>query len=53
MAQVATADQNGGHQTQQADNRHTRRIAQFVSGLTYDKTPPKYASASNYSSWIR
>ena len=38
MAQAATADKHG-HQTEQADNRHTRAIAQFVSGLTYEKIP--------------
>jgi 2-methylcitrate dehydratase PrpD len=39
MAQAATAAKDGGHQTELADNRYTRRIAQFVSGLTYDKIP--------------
>lgn len=38
MAQAATAEKHG-HQTEQADNRYTRRIAQFVSGLTYEKIP--------------
>ena len=38
MAQAAVAEKHG-HQTEQADNRHTRRIAEFVSGLTYEKIP--------------
>ena len=38
MSNAATAD---GHQTQQADNHYTRGIAQFVSGLNYDKIPPE------------
>ncbi|MDB5927583.1 MAG: MmgE/PrpD family protein, partial [Betaproteobacteria bacterium] len=39
MAQAAVAERHDGEQTQQADNRYTRRIAQFVSGLTYEKIP--------------
>ena len=39
MAHAATAERHEGHQTQQADNRYTRKIAQFVSGLTYEKIP--------------
>jgi 2-methylcitrate dehydratase PrpD len=39
MAQTATAAKHGEHQTLQADNRYTRKIAQFVSGLTYEKIP--------------
>ena len=39
MAQAATAEKHGEHQTLQADNRYSRKIAQFVSGLTYEKIP--------------
>jgi len=39
MAKTATAEKHDGHQTQQADARYTRKIAQFVSGLTYEKIP--------------
>lgn len=39
MANAATTERLDGHQTQQADNRYSRKIAQFVSGLTYDKIP--------------
>lgn len=39
MAQAATAEKHGEHQTLQAENRYTRRVAQFVSGLTYEKIP--------------
>ena len=38
MAQAATAEKHG-HQTEQADNLYSRKIAQFVSGLTYEKIP--------------
>lgn len=44
MAQAATAEKHDGHQTQQADNRYTRKIAQFVSGLTYEKIPAEVRS---------
>ena len=37
MATAAAATES--HQTEQADNRYTKRIAQFVSGLNYDKIP--------------
>ena len=39
MAQAATAEKHDGAQTEQADNRYTKKIAQFVSGLTYEKIP--------------
>ena len=39
MAQAATAVKHEGAQTEQADNRYTKKIAQFVSGLTYEKIP--------------
>jgi 2-methylcitrate dehydratase PrpD len=39
MAKAAAAEKHDGHQTQQADARYTRKIAQFVSGLTYEKIP--------------
>src|SRR6187397_2502987 len=39
MAHAATAERHEGQQTQQADNRYSRKIAQFVSGLTYEKIP--------------
>ena len=38
MAHAATAERHEGQQTQQADNRYTRKIAQFVSGLTLGAT---------------
>lgn len=38
-AQAAARTQEHGHQTQVTDNPYTRRIAQFVSGLTYEKIP--------------
>lgn len=38
MAQAATAERHE-HQTEQADNRYTRGIAKFVSGLSYEKLP--------------
>jgi 2-methylcitrate dehydratase PrpD len=44
MAKAATADRHEGHQTQQADNRYSKRIAQFVSGLTYEKIPAEVRS---------
>ncbi|MPZ45596.1 MAG: MmgE/PrpD family protein [Betaproteobacteria bacterium] len=39
MTQAATSEAHGEHQTTQADNRYTKKIAQFVSGLTYEKIP--------------
>jgi hypothetical protein len=39
MAQTAAAARHDEHQTKQADNRYTRQIASFVSGLTYEKVP--------------
>ena len=27
------------HQTEQADNKYSRKVAQFISGLSYDKIP--------------
>lgn len=39
MAQAAARPQEHGDQTQVTDNPYTRRIAQFVSGLTYDRIP--------------
>ena len=36
---MAGGANHDGHQTELADNRYTKQIAQFVSGLTYDKIP--------------
>lgn len=36
---ASAAASKDGHQTEQADNRYTKKIAQFVSGLNYDKIP--------------
>src|SRR3990172_2255891 len=44
MANASTGERQDGHQTQQADNRYTRKIAQFVSGLTYEKIPAEVTS---------
>ena len=36
---MAGAASHDGHQTEQAEAKYTNRIAQFVSGLRYDKIP--------------
>ena len=44
MAQAAEKTHDNAHQTQVTDNPYSRKVAQFVSGLAYDKIPEEVRS---------
>ncbi len=44
MDQAADKKHDNEHQTQVTDNPYSKKIAQFVSGLTYDKIPEEVRS---------